>query len=104
MPWRLIVFIAIFAVFMVFVVFNLENRCDISFGFAKFDQVPVFITIFVSFIFGFFCALPLIVHFMKKKKGSIEKDYNPKKDKNFKKDVKPKIENIIPSGGGVHAV
>ena len=60
MPWRLIVFIVIFALFLVFITFNLENKCDISFGFASLRDVPVFITIFSSFILGFLCTIPLI--------------------------------------------
>ncbi|MCL2186653.1 MAG: hypothetical protein FWB86_12505 [Treponema sp.] len=67
MPWRLIIFIVIFAIFLVFVTFNLNNKCDISFGFTKLSEVPVFITIFSSFVLGFFCALPLIYHIRKRK-------------------------------------
>ena len=58
MPWRLILFIAVFAVFLVFVTFNLDNRCDISFGFKRFENVPVFITVFSSFVTGLVCSLP----------------------------------------------
>ncbi|MCL2441630.1 MAG: hypothetical protein FWD14_07800 [Treponema sp.] len=66
MPWRLILFVIIFAVFLTFITFNLENRCDISFGFAVLTQVPVFLTVFVSFILGLFCALPLVFRLKKK--------------------------------------
>ena len=66
-PWRLIVFIAIFAVFLVFISFNLENKCDIGFGFAKLKEVPVFITIFSSFVLGLFCAIPLVIHIKKRR-------------------------------------
>jgi len=66
-PWRLIVFIAIFAVFLVFISFNLENKCDISFGFAKLKEVPVFITVFSSFVLGLFCAIPLVIHIKKRR-------------------------------------
>jgi len=68
MPWRLIIFIVIFAVFLVFISFNLENKCDISFGLFKLEQVPVFITIFSSFVLGLLCALPLVIHIKKKRK------------------------------------
>ena len=78
MPWRLIIFIAIFAVFLVFISFNLENRCDISFGFAKLSEVPVFITIFTSFVLGIFCSLPLIMHI---KKRRAEKAHRCRKSK-----------------------
>jgi len=68
MPWRLIIVIVIFAVFLVFVAFNLENKCDISFGFTKIPEVPVFITIFSSFVIGLLCSLPLILHIRQKDK------------------------------------
>ena len=92
--WRLIVFIIILTVFLVFISFNLEveNRCDISFGFAKLSDVPVFITIFTSFILGFLCAFPL---FMILKNRKNEK---PEKDKKDKKPVKDSSNN--PYGGG----
>jgi len=61
MPWRLIQFIAIFAVFLLFIVFNLDNRSDISLGFTKFSDVPVFITAFFAFIVGMTLTLPSIV-------------------------------------------
>ena len=78
MPWRLIVFIVLFAVFLVFITFNLDNRCDISFGSETltFKEVPVFITVFVSFIFGMLCALPLAFAMIKRKK-------KPKKESNI---------------------
>jgi len=68
MPWRLIIFIAVFAVILAFISFNLENenRCDISFGFAKLKEVPVFITIFTSFVLGLICAIPLVIHIKKR--------------------------------------
>jgi len=59
MPWRLIVSIVIFAVFLAFITLNLDNRCDVNLGFAKFTNVPVFITIFSSFVLGLLCALPI---------------------------------------------
>jgi uncharacterized integral membrane protein len=61
MPWRLIVFILIFIVLLAFITFNLENKCDISFGFAKIAQAPVFLTVFMSFILGFLSTLPFII-------------------------------------------
>jgi uncharacterized integral membrane protein len=61
MPWRLIVFILIFIVLLAFITLNLENKCDISFGFAKIAQAPVFLTVFMSFILGFLSTLPFII-------------------------------------------
>jgi len=92
MPWRLIVFIIIFAIFMVFVALNLDNKCDVNFGFTAIKQVPVFITIFTSFALGVFCALPLILHIKKKRKEKIPKEKKPVND-----DEIPEIYDIPPS-------
>jgi len=78
MPWRLIIFIAVFTVFLVFISFNLENKCDISFGFAKLTEVPVFITIFTSFILGLLCSLPLIMHIKKRRAEKAHMSIKPK--------------------------
>jgi uncharacterized integral membrane protein len=66
MPWRLIGFILIALAFLAFIGFNLENRCDISFGFYTFSQVPVFFTAFFTFVLGMLLALPLVISFRSK--------------------------------------
>ena len=97
MPWRLIVFVIIFAVFLAFITFNLENKCDISFGFKVFRDVPVFHTIFTSFVLGLICALPLAIRRKKPKSAEIPvNDKNPKKEEVPKKDEK--------TGGGPYAI
>ena len=70
MPWRLILFIVIFAVFLVFITINLDNRCNINIGFAQFEGVPIFLTVFISFFLGLICATPLFLHLSKKKKSA----------------------------------
>ena len=106
MPWRLIVFIVVFAIFLVFITFNLENKCDISFGFTKLSEVPVFITIFTSFVIGFFGALPLIYNLKKKRpeknRGSIPKgssfmDNGPREKSPMDIPVIPSDDPIDPS-------
>jgi len=88
MPWRLIIGIVIFAVFLVFVAFNIENRCDISFGFTKIQDVPVFFTIFASFAMGLLCSLPLIFHIRHKNTKA------PQTGKKSKKDLQLNNEDI----------
>lgn len=68
MPWRLIGFIILFAIFLVFIGFNLENSCNISFGFAHFENVPVYLTAFASLVFGMLCAIPFAISSRGKKK------------------------------------
>jgi len=70
MPWRLIVSIVIFVIFLTFITFNLDNRCDVSLGFAKFTNVPVFLTVFASFVLGLVFALPIAFRL----KGGLRKD------------------------------
>ncbi|MCL2210001.1 MAG: hypothetical protein FWC19_07810 [Treponema sp.] len=88
MPYRLIITIIIFAVFLVFITFNLDNRCDIKFGFYTFNDVPVFITVFISFILGLFCTLPLAIHAIKKHRKHKNISANPPpEDEKIKKDA-----------------
>ena len=95
MPWRLIIFIAVFAVFLVFITFNLENRCDINFSpeQLKISQVPVFITIFASFALGLLSSVPLLFHVRKKYKDGVknEKKIEKKKDKKNENDNIPVV-------------
>ncbi|MDR2552977.1 MAG: hypothetical protein LBD31_07430 [Treponema sp.] len=79
MFWRLIGLILILGILLSFIAFNLNNTCDISFGFARFSGVPVYFTVFASFILGMFCSLPfIIIHGARKKTG---KSFLPKKKK-----------------------
>jgi len=91
MPWRLICFIIIFAVFLVFITFNLENRCDISFGFKILESVPVFITVFGSFVLGLLSSVPLLFHVRKKYKDGTKSKVTDRKnkDKNINTDDIP---------------
>ena len=67
MPWRLIGIVLILGVFLVFIGLNLENSCDVSFGFKTIENTPVYLTAFSSFIIGLFCAIPLAISFKSKK-------------------------------------
>jgi len=67
--WRLAQFIVFFAILFLFIVFNLNNKCDISFGYTVIKDVPVFITAFSSFFIGMLCVLPFIFGFRSRKKA-----------------------------------
>ena len=56
---RLIIFIVIFALFLAFIVLNLEHRSDISLGLKRFYDIPVFLTVFFSFVLGMLFSIPL---------------------------------------------
>jgi len=69
--WRLVVFIILFVAFFLFIVFNLENKTNISFGFTVYENIPVFVTAFFSFIAGMLCTLPFV--FRSRRKPGTEK-------------------------------
>jgi len=72
MPKRLIQIIIIFAIFLLFIIFNLEKKCDISFGFTVIHDVPVFLTVFCSIVFGMISTLPFIFGQQLRRKQKIE--------------------------------
>jgi uncharacterized integral membrane protein len=90
MPWRLLITIVIFAVFLTFITFNLNNSCDINFGFAVLQDIPVFLTIFLSFALGLFCAFPLLLTLKRPKKEKPVSESKPLeiKSKYFKRNEK----------------
>ena len=69
MPWRFALFIVILAVMLLFIMFNLNNKCDINFGFTVQKDVPVFLTAFSSFIGGLLCSVPFIFILRSRKKN-----------------------------------
>jgi uncharacterized integral membrane protein len=58
---KFIGFVALCAVFLVFIGFNLDNKCDISFGFTRLSEVPVFFTAFASFVLGLLASVPIAI-------------------------------------------
>jgi uncharacterized integral membrane protein len=102
MPWRLITFIVVLAVILAFITFNLENRSDIYFWYNHgLRDVPIFLTIFVSFTLGLFTALPFIISNFKKKKAL------PKEKKSGTNDNKhsgepPLLKDKVDNPGGKH--
>ena len=66
---RLIEFIIIFGLFLIFIMFNLgdEYKCDVRLGFKTFEEIPVYLTAFLSFALGMLFAVPLTLSFKKKK-------------------------------------
>jgi uncharacterized integral membrane protein len=68
MPKRLIQIIIIFAVFLLFIIFNLEKKCDISFGIKVIHDVPVYLTVFCSIVFGMISTIPFILNYQSRRK------------------------------------
>jgi predicted tellurium resistance membrane protein TerC len=73
MPWRLLGLILVLAILLSFIGFNLNNTCDISFGFKTIPNVPIYLTVFASFMLGLFASLPFIIFGAFRKKQKTEK-------------------------------
>lgn len=73
MPWRLILFLVVLTIFALFAGFNVNNAADISVGFHTFKGVPVFISIFFSFLIGALVVLPFAFGRRLKKRTSVPK-------------------------------
>ena len=65
---RLLAFILVFAVFLAFIVLNLDNKCDVSFGFRTFKDIPVFLTAFSSFVVGMLFTGPFVLSLGRRQK------------------------------------
>lgn len=98
MPWRLILFIVSLVLITFFIGFNLENACNVSFGFKQFDNVPIFLTVMFSFVAGILVTLPFTFG---KRRQKTEKFTAPvKMPKIIKSPKMPKDPNSVPSTGG----
>lgn len=71
MPWKLVGFIICLILGTCFAGFNLENSCNISFGFKTFQNVPIFFSLIVAFAIGVIVTLPFTV--IKKKSAKDKK-------------------------------
>ena len=65
---RLIAFVIVFIIFLAFIVLNLNNKCDISFGFKTFSEIPVFVSALFSFVLGMLFTLPLAFSLCRRRK------------------------------------
>jgi uncharacterized integral membrane protein len=60
--WRLIGLALILALLLGFIGLNMDNRCEISFGFWKTaEPVPVFLPVFAAFLLGIIFSIPFAV-------------------------------------------
>ncbi len=71
MPLKLIGIIIIVVVYAFFAGFNLENSCNINILFKTFENVPIFLSLTISFVIGILVTLPFT--FGKKKKSGKQK-------------------------------
>ncbi len=72
MPWKLVGFIVCLILGTCFAGFNLENSCNISFGFKTFQNVPIFFSLIVAFAIGVIVTLPFTV--IRKKSAKEKKE------------------------------
>ena len=88
---RIVIFALIFVIFTGFIVLNLQNHCDISFGFITLKDIPIFLSVLCSFTIGMLVTLPMLL--LRKKVPN--KPVLPKETKNAKKAVLTNVPDEI---------
>lgn len=97
MIFKLIVLIAFAIIEAFFIGFNLDYRCNIWFFFTEFKNVPVFLSLLISFAAGVLITIPLMLLRKKKKLTSeqahklatqLEEEERKDLDKKIKKQQK----------------
>lgn len=73
MPWRLVLFLLFLGVVVAFAGLNAGNATDITFGFHTFEDVPIFISLFVAFFLGALIVLPFTLFRRSKKRDKTPK-------------------------------
>lgn len=115
MPWKLLGFIVFLGALLLFIGLNLGNSCDISFWFGfTVEAVPIYLTVFSTFVLGLLCAIPLSVSFKSKKNkspdaparnaGGGEGPQFGKKRSRKKKDESPAEGSPDALGGGPYGI
>ncbi len=74
MPWKLLFFILVLVLATLFIGFNLDNSCNVSFGVYTFENVPVFMSILLSFAAGILVMIPFLL--IKPRVKSAKKTHN----------------------------
>lgn len=98
MPWKLIGFVVLLIFATIFIGFNLDHRCDVSIGFTTFKDVPIFLSLLISFVAGVLVMTPFAffkpISTAKKKKTPQEtKTQEPVVNKAEKKQTKKNATN-----------
>ena len=80
MKFKIFLIVLIITIEAVFAGLNMKNVSDISFGFAVLKDVPVFLSILISFVSGAVIVLPFtLIKGHKKNKKAEEKPLKRKK-------------------------
>ena len=84
MPVKLIGTIILLILVTIFAGVNLDNKCDITFIFYTFKDIPVFMTVIISFAIGAILMIPFTLGRGKKKK--VQKPLTPQENSEVKKE------------------
>ena len=79
MPIKLIGTIILLILVTIFAGVNLDNKCDITFIFYTFKDVPVFMTVIISFAIGLIVMLPFT--FGRKRRKAVKQEAKPVENK-----------------------
>ncbi|MFP4206466.1 MAG: hypothetical protein ACLFM5_03890 [Spirochaetaceae bacterium] len=80
MPWKLIGFLVLMGLILAFVGFNADHAVDVSFGFYRFEDVPIFVSLFIAFALGVLITLPLALRRRSPRRTSTAPPKRPKRE------------------------
>lgn len=83
MPWKTIGFIIILVLVALFASVNISNKSDISLGFHVFKEVPIFLSLLITFLAGAVVMIPFTF-------GPSSRKMKAKKEKKAEKEIKGK--------------
>jgi len=89
MTFKMVAFLLLLIIIAVFSAFNLSNTSDISFGFYTIKNVPIFLSLLISFIAGAIMMLPFTL--VKKRKPVKDKQERSKNKKKKTKDISSEV-------------
>jgi uncharacterized integral membrane protein len=83
MPWRMIFFLFIMLLVVLFIAMNVNHTSDISFGIVSWQDVPVYLSLFIAFSAGVLLTIPMVLLKRGRKKDN---GFRSKKAKGGKKE------------------
>jgi len=102
MPWKLIFYLVVVGLILVFVGLNLGNTTDISLGFVTYEEIPVFMGLFVAFFLGVAVSIPIAVQTSSRKtKARSERKREREERKQERRERKELRKEDRQRGGGL---
>ncbi len=101
MPWKTILLIIAATFAVLFIALNVDHKTEISLIFFTLDQVPVYLTVFVSMLIGALVMVPSIFKRRKRQRedSSQEQETGSRKKKHKADDIEESFSRAVENRG-----